>query len=207
MKTKTILFAILCVSVFLSAQAGAQEGLEKVFYFHLIIYRIDTATLTNFEIIDGVPTDFPNIPLELNYTLLVFSIQDEILFKAKLPVSFTAYPMPPEGQPDIEVQLNESEQYLRLPYFENAKKIEIYHDDKLIFSYDICQLDYVCENSKGENSINCPIDCPPPTTATTIPVKPPSTPIYLYLIVIVIIIAVAVFFLLKIKTVRTDNIY
>lgn len=163
---KIVFLTVLFFLVLLS-NMNAQEMLEKVFYFHLVVYRNDTATLTNFEVIEGIPTIFPTIPLELNYPVIIFSIQNEILFEAQLPVSFKAYPMPPEGEPEIIVELNESEHYLRPPYFENADRIEIYHDDKLIFSHKICEINNVCESLKGENTINCPEDCITTTTEET----------------------------------------
>jgi hypothetical protein len=160
---KIIFFTVLFLFVFL-ININAQENLEKVFYFHLIIYSNDTVTLTNFEVIEGIPTIFPNIPLELNYTVIIFSTKNEIFFKAQIPVSFKAYPMPPEGEPEIIVNLNESEQYIRLSYFEDVDRIEIYHDDKLIFSHKICEINNICEELKGENAMNCPEDCVVTTT-------------------------------------------
>lgn len=216
MKRKIITLAILFLFVLLN-YVNAKEILESVYYIYLIIYRNDTVTLTNFEVIDGIPTDFPTIPLELNYSILILSIKNEILFKAQLPVSFTAYPMPPEGEPHVEVELNESIHYLRLPYFENANKIEIYHEDKLIFSYEICKVNEVCEEKKGETNFNCPEDCKPksvcgnrvcetgedsencPEDCPT-PGKP-TRPMWVYLI-IGVVIALVIVALSRIKVVR-----
>jgi len=152
--------AIVILSLFILLNyVNAQEMLEDVFYFHLIIYKNDTVTLDKFEIIEGVPSDFPGISLSLNYSILLLSTENNVIFRGQLPISFTAYPMPPEGQPEVEVMLNESEQYLRLPYFENIDRMEIYHDNKLIFTYEICDVNNLCEDRKGETTLNCPDDC------------------------------------------------
>jgi hypothetical protein len=75
--------------------------------------------------------------------------------------------------------------------------------------------DGVCDLVKDGR---CDPDCAPGTdpdcltittigaTTTTTPVGKPSSTIYIYIIIIAIVITVAVFFLLRIKTVRADNI-
>src|SRR4030042_4882600 len=126
MRGKIIAIVILSLFILLN-YVKAQEVLEDVFYFHLIIYRNDTVTLDKFEVIEGIPSDFPDLSLKLNYSILLLSTENNILFRTQLPINFIAHPMPPEGQPEVEVILNESEQYLRLSYFENSDRIEVYH--------------------------------------------------------------------------------
>lgn len=175
---------------------------EKIYILIVSVNKDDTTKIQNFSVENGAQSHFPTT--NIGYRVEIISDKNEILFSANLGISFTIFVMTPPGNetPEPFPEINETLANLRLPYFENAKQILIYHDDKVIFSYDICQLDYTCERSKGENSINCPQDCPI-TTTTTIPVSKPSSSIYIYLIIIVIIIAViAVFFLRKIKIVR-----
>lgn len=157
MERKIILIAILSLFLILN-YVGAQEILEDVFYFHLIVYKNDTVTLNDFEVIEGIQSDFPTAYLNLNYSIMILSTQDNMLFRAQVPVSFTAYPslLNDSGGP---VELDKSEHYLRLPYFENSDRIDIYKDDELIFIYEICNVNDICEEDKGETLENCLDDC------------------------------------------------
>jgi hypothetical protein len=60
------------------------------------------------------------------------------------------------------INLSFVEKYLRLPYFAEAARIELYHSDKLIFKYkiDLCNKNSICEIEKHENYLSCPEDCP-----------------------------------------------
>ena len=137
MKTK-LLFAIILISslLFILSSGSAQDD-QKIFYLHLIIYKNDSVDFKEFSTIYGTPSIFPDQPIEENYTVRVLSKENKILFKGYLEISYVAHPMPPEGQPEVDVYFNESEQYIRLPYFEQASKIQIFHIDKLIFKYDV----------------------------------------------------------------------
>jgi len=171
-------------------------------FFSIIadVYRNDTVKLKSFEIrnLEGVVFERG----EGDYSFVLFS-NDKKLYENKMIIEFEAMGGEVDEQGNMRpvyVTVDPQEVYVRLPHYENATKVEIYHLDNRIFTYEICNNNNQCEPSIGENTINCLQDCP---TTTTIPVPKPSTSIYIYLIIIVIIIAViAVFFLRRIKIVR-----
>jgi len=105
-------------------------ALTNVYRMDLTIQKDDTVKLKIFELLpSGSITKFPTTPTD--YSLKMLSKNEEI-FKTYLDVSFEAWP--DQGPP---IQLDEANLYLRLPYFENVEKIEIYHGEKLIFSHGI----------------------------------------------------------------------
>jgi len=183
-----VIFFVLCFSI-----ANAQVY-GKVFFFDFIVYRNDTVKLIRFEIGVGTPTHL--LDINTGYILKIISIENDILFSKFIPVSFRAEALPYEGEEEYVVEFNESEQFLRLPYFPNADRIEIYHEDKLIFTIDVKK--YICEPngvcSGDENEINCPVDCK----------KPEKIP-WIYLIVVAIIIFIIIIFWRR-KTSKIENI-
>lgn len=160
---KYIFISMVFSVILFSALALAQES--KVFVLDLIIYKNDSnATLNDFSVADGIPTDFPEITEvfqgQEQYTIKIISVNNEVLFQKEFLISFTPAPfIPPSGTTPEVTNLTNVEKYLRLPYFEGAKKIEIYHDNKIIFTYEICNLNNVCEDGRGETTFNCPDDC------------------------------------------------
>jgi hypothetical protein len=60
------------------------------------------------------------------------------------------------------INLTSVEQHLRLPFFPDADKLELYHFDVLIFQYkiELCNNNTICEPVKGENYLSCLKDCP-----------------------------------------------
>jgi hypothetical protein len=167
---------------------------EEVLFLMFTIYKNDTLSINDLKVTDA-PSLLPKD--EGDYKIEITNNKDETIFSSRMEVQFLILSDPP-------IETNESLIMLKMPWNENMEKIKFYHSDNLIHLIELCNKNGQCEHEIGENSINCPQDCPiATTTTTTIPVKKPSTSIFIYLIIIVIIIAViAVFFLRKIKVVR-----
>lgn len=155
-KFRTILI-ISMISVSFLSVVFAQE-IEKIFVFYTVVYKDDRVEFVDFNATKGIPDTFYEYPSD--YNLKIISVKNEILFQTPLQISFIAYPQI-EDQPGV-VELNEVTLYLRLPYFPDADRIELYHNNILIFDFDvkeyICQRDGIC--SEYENYLNCPLDCP-----------------------------------------------
>jgi hypothetical protein len=155
----TIHKIIFIILIFTFLPIVISQSLDKIFVLDIYIYRNDsTAKLVDFKLTEGVPQSFPEPPPEFNYTLTIYSVDNQILFQKPIIVGFLVSIFP-EG----EKLLDEVFLRLRIPYFENAKRIDIYRNNKKIFSYEICYINGVCDSSKGENSVNCPEDCKPKT--------------------------------------------
>lgn len=210
-------FIILLVSLFLFLQlAFSQEVLEKIFVIEFILYKNDTVELLDFKISEGTVSLFHEAG-EPNYNIKIISTDKKVLFSQNMHISFYAAP---DAYGNISVPLVELEKqhiYLKLPFFSNGEKIELYHDGKLIFQYIIkwCNKNGICESDKNENYINCFDDCHcgnnicdkivGETFANCpqdCPAEKPKTLVYIYLIIIGVIVAIIAFFLYKIKVVK-----
>jgi len=172
-------------------------------FFSIIadVYRNDTVKLKSFEIrnLEGVVFERG----EGDYSFVLFS-NDKKLYENKMIIEFEAIGGEVDEQGNMRpvyVTVDPQEVYVRLPHYENATKVEIYHLDNRIFTYEICNNNNQCEPPIGENTINCPQDCPI-TTTTTVPTGKPSGSFLIYLIIIGITIAAIVFFLSKLKIVK-----
>lgn len=191
MKRLNVVIISMFVIITIGVVVFAQE-VEKVFALYIIVYKNNTVEFKDFGISQGASSIFKDIPSD--YTLKIISLEEKILFEKPLPISFIAYV---HGFPeDIEVpdggviELNESVVYLKLPYFPDADRVELYYRDEIIFSLDIkkyiCQPDGVC--SGDENELNCPQDCKK-ISGGRFSFK------YVIIILLVIIVVLAVFFL------------
>lgn len=164
---------------------------EKIYSLLLIIFKNDTVVLEKFSVEVGMQSHFPST--DTGYYIQIISYKNERLFKSNLGISFTIhYQTFAEEPKDLEkILIN-----IRLPYFEEAERIEIYHGDSLIFSIKICNFNSVCEPWRGETFLNCRDDCSITTPSS------PTTPTYLYLILIGSMAVLIIFLMYKIKVVR-----
>lgn len=147
----------------------------------------------------GMQTHFPST--DTGYYVEIISSTNERLFKSNLGISFTIHYQifPGEEIPNVEEEIDKILINIRLPYFDNADRIEIYHDTTLIFTHKICNFNNICESSKGENTINCKEDCL--TTTTTFSSSRSRTQTYIYIVIIAFIVLLIVFLFYKLKKV------
>ncbi|MFH1433009.1 MAG: hypothetical protein ABIG84_07380 [archaeon] len=151
-----VLFFIILISSVAVAQAN------EVFVLYLNVHNDDAVDLKDFKIISGSQNVYAD--QAGNYPIKIISFDDEVLFESKLQIGFVTYRETRDEDGNMkgeEVVLESAEQFIRLPYFKNAKTIELYHEDKLIYTLDVsehlCKKNSVCEGY--ENELNCPGDC------------------------------------------------
>ena len=123
------LFTLILFFLLTSTLALAQE---KIYHILISIYRNDTIILKEFSIEEGSPTHFPTT--DTGYYVEILSYKNEKLFHANLGISFSIHVITFPGEmPNMTTELNEILINLRLPYFDEAKKILIYHFYNKIF--------------------------------------------------------------------------
>ncbi len=186
---------ILCVAL-ISSLAIAQS--DKVFVLFMNIHNDDRVEFINFEVISGTP----NIePLESGtHPIKIISFDNKVVFESALQINFKTFRETIDENGTMsgeEVELESVEKYLRLPYFADAKSIELYHGDNLIYTLNVadylCNKNNVCE--ENENAQNCPSDC---RTTTTIPPGGKDNTVLLIAGILLIILGIVIaYFLLK----------
>jgi len=124
---------ILVCMLLLASFAGA----SKVYELHLIIYKNDSVTLISINETQGKPGPFPSAGDD-NYLFRMLSDDGTVLFNQSFQMDFFAYRFrgPNSTLPDV-VALTQREGYWKLPYYENASIIALYHEEKKIFEYDL----------------------------------------------------------------------
>jgi hypothetical protein len=188
--------AIIILFLLLAAPIVVAQT-SKIFVLYATVYKNDTVELRDFKISEGKQDVF--IQQESEYSLKIISINNRILFQAPLQISFYAFPQQ-EGidQPSI-IQTDEATLYLRLPYFLDASKIEIYHKNKLIFQHQIPGVtacgNGICDTELGETYASCPQDCP----------KKEQPNYWMYAIALVIIISIIGYLIYRIKFVKVTQ--
>ncbi|MEM5853198.1 MAG: hypothetical protein QXG39_05745 [Candidatus Aenigmatarchaeota archaeon] len=213
---KLLMLIIFFAFVVLLTLASAQTN--KIIVLELLIFQNDTVILKSFIITDGVPDKF--FPQEINpsYLLKIISFDGQVVFQENLRISFLAYPTSfSENVSDTVINLEKVNLYLKLPFFETAEKIQIYHDSKLIFDFKIpwCNNNGLCEIEKNENYINCFNDCHCGNSICDkfagesfsncpqdCPHEEIKTPIYIYLTIIGFIVLIVILLVYKIRLVR-----
>lgn len=149
-----IVFSFLLFSYFAEA--------EDVFLLYLTIHKNDTITLKFFDLLGGEV----NIPSEGQgaYEIRVLSHEKEVLFSGKRHISFQTFrEWIDERTGNMQgelIELDEIDGILRVPYFYNAEKIEIYKNGKLLYSLNIsdklCVFDGKClDYCKDKNDKDC----------------------------------------------------
>lgn len=190
MKSKVFIGTIFSITFFLLITVSYASS--RIFVLFATIYRNNTVILHDFSISEGTPYSFPGF--QANYTIKIISVENDILFRAPIEISFIAYPETLPEYPGV-IELNETTIYLRLPYFPDADRIEMYYRNSLIFQHKILRKpicgDDFCDLEFGENYENCSEDCPPS--------PPTAIPIYIYLIIVLVFISLVIVFLIKIK--------
>lgn len=216
MKKYKILALTFFSFIILSTLAIAQA--TNIFALRLLIFQNDTVVFKSFQIAQGVPDKI--LPQEVNpsYLLKIISSNKQVLFQENMKINFLAYPEEEfsENVSGLVVILEKVDMYLKLPFFNESDRIQVYHDSKLIFDFKIpwCNDNGICEVSKNENYLNCPQDChcgnkicdknlgeTSENCSQDCPYEKSKTQIYTYLIILSVIITIIVFFIYKIRVV------
>jgi len=111
---------------------------ESVYMLDIIIYQNDNVELRSFDIISGSPGPFSDAGGNNNYEFRILSKDKEVLFDQSFHLGYAAYRFrgPNSTSPDI-VPYDKTENYWRLPYFDDAALIQLFHEGKIIFEYDV----------------------------------------------------------------------
>ena len=174
---KVILFSIYLLLLIILSNA------VNVYNLDLIIYPNDSAELVSIGIKEGESGPFPSAGND-NYHFEIFSKDNHVLFNQSFELNFFAYRFrgPNSTQPDV-VPLNQSRDIWNLPYSKDASIIQLFHEDKKIWEYNV---EYLHERVTPEKPISEPTS--------------PALPLALAAVCLVlIIIAVVLYFLFRKK--------
>jgi len=110
---------------------------EQIYNLDLDIYKNDTVVLNNFKIASGSVSSFPQVGEE-EHTFRIISNEGHQLYSEDFKLNFVTYPFmgPNATGPDV-VDINLVRYSWKLPYFEDAWKIQLYHGNKKIFEYEL----------------------------------------------------------------------
>lgn len=155
-KYVVVVFAI----IILSSTVLAQQS--KVFEFSVRINSDNTSSLNSFSLIEGISNAQPTGTGE--YSIKIISNTGSILFDHKFDVSFVIHREGVDKNGNLYeevVNLDYVDKIVRLPYFENADRIDLYRSNSLLLSQkiELCNRNNICEIDKGENFVSCPSDC------------------------------------------------
>ncbi|NYZ74624.1 hypothetical protein H0O00_05750 [Candidatus Micrarchaeota archaeon] len=140
MKTKYFLVSLMLVLSLANA--------AKIYELHLTIYKNDTVVLNGFDTREGEVSIFPTSE-DNNYEFRIISGGDTTLFSQPFHLGFVAYRFqgPNATEPSV-VPYDQVEDYWNLPYYENAALIQLFHDGRKIFEYELPQ--QTAEEEPGE---------------------------------------------------------
>jgi len=149
---KIIITAVFFVLLFPSIFSKIEP--ELVYSIKAEIFKNDTVIPMGIGAGVGTITPFPTS--KKDYSIKVFGPNNRVIFDKDIDVSFIIY-----LEPDINIPTNSSIIHVRVPYNYQAKRIRIYHLDKIILDIDLskelCDRDSICD--EGENKYNCQDDC------------------------------------------------
>ncbi|MEK6982457.1 MAG: hypothetical protein AABX38_05990 [Candidatus Micrarchaeota archaeon] len=111
---------------------------SQIYDLSLLIYKNDSAKIVDISISDFEPGPFPT-SLNNNYHFEIIDTENKIIFNQPFTMRFVVYPDPYEdGTARAQViNLNQTYSFWRLPYFQNAKTIQLYHENKKIWEYNV----------------------------------------------------------------------
>lgn len=142
MKISCIIFAV-ALFIVISTPVFA----ERVLLVDFGIANNDSVALNDVMVVDGKPTMFS----EGAYSLKLLDSSGAAISSQSMSIVFFI-----SGIGDVNTTIVES----RFSGFENAGKLQLLHNDKVIFESPIalCDNNKVCNNY--ENYLSCPNDCP-----------------------------------------------
>jgi hypothetical protein len=113
--------------------------------------------LKEFRIENGKLTTFSNV--KQDYTIKIIAFNSSVLYEKQFDISFII--VPSSNNDEQVIQLEKKFVFLRLPFDPHAEKIQMYHNNTLIFDLNVknylCNRDNIC--SWVEDEVNCPEDC------------------------------------------------
>lgn len=110
---------------------------SQVYVFDLDIYENDTVILKKFDVRLGGQSYFPDVGEE-EYEFRILSRSSTMLFSQPFRLNFVTYPFigPNSTEPGI-VPIYKISYTWELPYFEDAALVQLFHEDKIIFEYEL----------------------------------------------------------------------
>ena len=159
-KISKLLLTILIIFVVLPTSVIA---VENVIILRLDVYRNDTLNLLDIYVDEGVES-LELFNDALDYKIEFKSSDDDVIYSKYFQSSFEIIfdPLPGESPPyNGSILLDSFSVVLKLKYFNNISRVNIYHIDKKIFSKEIifCNNNNECEQNLNENLLSCPSDC------------------------------------------------
>lgn len=181
---------IFAISLFVMNFTLAQEVfLEKILALQFEVFKNDTVKIIRAEISEGTPSNF--YVISTGYKISVKSVSGLEESKYDLPVSFTGTIVTKGEEP--ELRLNKSTQFVKIPITENSNVVEILHDDKVIYKYQIPRKpvcgNNICEENLGESTSTCLQDCP----------FRAERPVTIYIILALVLAVIVVMLVLRTK--------
>ena len=123
---------------------------SEVLELDFIFYKNDSVNLNKVKLIQGNPSNL----FDGDYTIVLRDEQKKLIYRKSFQVSFWLLSDPP-------IEINEKPVIIRLEYTNFTKRflLEIYKNEKLIFSefINLCNKDGKCD--KYESYLSCPEDC------------------------------------------------
>jgi len=160
-KTNRNIRTLLMIGIIFLIVPMVSSAVEKVYSFQLEVGKDDTVNLINFEISEGSES-INLMDEEKDYKVELKTKEGSIIYIKYFDLDFKAYIdiLPGfEGEINEEVELNEEQMILNIPFKANAAIFELSHFEKSIFKYsiEICNENNVCDGN--ENYLSCPNDC------------------------------------------------
>lgn len=128
---KTTLSILLIVAISFQAKA-IEDNLIFGLYFNL--YKNNTVELLKFHKIQGEPNLYA---AKSDYKVILKSGDSRELFTTYINPVFQAHVDRTDGKPSEDLNITYFQQYVRLPFFEDADTLNIYYKDNIIFHYRI----------------------------------------------------------------------
>lgn len=125
-------FAMILLLVFISSMLLVNA--QQIYRLQPNISKNDQVTLNSIKT-DYGEEDIVSSSMGEPYKILILSMKGETLYFNDFKINFITHIDTEQGA--IYQNISYRTFYWNLPYFENAKQIQLYHENKLIWSYNI----------------------------------------------------------------------
>ena len=175
MKKLIFLFMIFLYFITGISFSFGLDGVKNTFLSITLNYDLGNITLERINSIQSIDELNKFISIG-SYTLKVFSFEEEILYETKFDFSLEMFGVPPKEWFDVEGNqiyfpnitetskgvLEKSSEVLFIPYYKNAKYVNVYEGGVLKLEIDlsehaICNENNICDH-KETNEL-CPSEC------------------------------------------------